>query len=272
MIAAPAHSGPALFILVIMQFSMISSSYDVPPPPHEGELPIGILHNGDRLPLVGLGGCNGVRKEHVLSALDAGYRHVDTAQAYTWGYHEDEVGDAIQESPVDRSDMFIQSKIHPEDLGYEATKKAVAVSLDRLHVSHLDSMLLHKPRCWAGACRKEPEGTWQESWLALEELYDAGQVGAIGICDVDESLMADLLRQRTKPHIIQNWMDPFHQDKKIRQRCKEKQIQYQAYSLLGTQWLHHRGYASNPVLNDPTLQSIAKNHGVDVAQVVINCK
>lgn len=131
-------------------------------------------------------------------------------------------------------------------------------------------MLLHKPRCWEGACQKKPSGTWQDSWLALEESYDSGEVGAIGICDVTEPLLEELLKQRIKPHIIQNWMDPFHQDKDIRKRCKEEKIQYQAYSTLGNQWLHHRGHNRNPVLTNPTLRSIADSHDVDVAQVVIN--
>lgn len=126
------------------------------------------LSNGRGLPLLGLGCASGVRRSHVESALQLGYRLLDTAQADQWGYHEDEVGEAIQGLP--REEIFLQSKIHPQDLGYASTKRAFQVSLDRLKTSYLDAMLLHKPWCWPGACSREPEGTWQDSWRALEEL------------------------------------------------------------------------------------------------------
>lgn len=245
------------------------ASGDVPPP-HRGRFPFGTLHNGRAVPLVGLGCASGVRGRNVATALDAGYRLLDTAQAYKWGYREDEVGDAVRDSPVSRDDIFLQTKIHPEDLGYDATARAAELSFDRLHVPVVDSVLIHKPRCWEGACSRKPEGTWEESWRALEDLYTAGRIGALGICDVDDKLLDALLRQRIKPHVVQNFMDPFRQDRAVRRRCQENGILYQAYSTLGTQWVHHRGHALNPVLNSPTLLAIARGHGATVAQVVIN--
>lgn len=171
---------------------------------HNGEFPTGTLHNGVQIPLIGLGCASGVRYRHVESALKIGYQFLDTAQAYRWGYHEDEVGRALTEFlEKDNSNVFLQTKIHPEDLGYDATTKAVHKSLD-LFKGHLDSVLIHKPRCWEGACSRKPDGTWQDSWRALEDLYDQGLIKAIGICDVDDSLLNQLLRQRIKPHIIQS--------------------------------------------------------------------
>jgi diketogulonate reductase-like aldo/keto reductase len=241
------------------------------------KVPTATLHNGVVLPLVGLGCASGVREHHVSSALSAGYRFFDTAQSYNWGYHEDEVGAAIQkfrnkngaEDPI-----VVQTKIHPEDLGYEATKRAVQKSLGRLKVHTLDSVLIHKPHCWEGACTKVPEGTWQESWKALEEFYEAGTITkSIGICDVSSiGLLEELLSQKIKPHVIQNWMDPFHQDTLMRKRIQDHGILYQAYSSLGTQWHHHKGHTKNPVTNHPTLLQIAEAHGpdVDVGQVVVH--
>jgi diketogulonate reductase-like aldo/keto reductase len=251
----------------------------------ETNVPTAVLSNGIRIPLVGLGCASGVRKSHVISALEAGYRFLDTAQSYNWGYHEDEVGAAANEffenhrdssEEEDEDDdvpngIFLQTKIHPEDLGYEATKRAVKLSLSRLQVEYIDSVLIHKPRCWEGACRKQPEGTWQDSWKALEEFYEAGVVRAIGICDVDDRLFQELLAETNiPPHIIQNWMDPMHQDVHMRERCKKSGIQYQAYSTLGTQWVHHRGIKENPVLNNPTLLALAEKYHVHVAQIVIH--
>lgn len=232
-------------------------------------VPVARLSNRRQLPLVGLGCSSGLRRDHVLSALRLGYRHLDTAQAYQWGYHEDEVGQALAESEVPRSEVFVQSKIHPTDLGFEATHRAFQISLQRLGGSYVDSMLIHKPQCWPGACDKTPEGTWQESWQALQELHRAGKVHAIGICDVDDGILNELLQMDQMPHIIQNWMDPFHQDVHLRERCKKEGIQYQGYSTLGPQWVHFRGHKENPVLNNPTLRSIARRHNATVAQVVI---
>lgn len=214
-----------------------------------------------------------MREKHIEMALSTGYRFLDTAQSYSWGYHEDEVGSAVYQHTTNtiEQDVFIQTKIHPEDLGYKATKRAVNISLKRLRLPSIDSVLIHKPRCWEGACNKEPEGTWQDSWKALEELYEAGIIRhAIGMCDVDDKILDELLTQKVKPHIIQNWMDPLNQDTHMRNRCQREGIQYQAYSSLGTQWVHHRGHRENPVLKNPTLVSVAENYMVDVAQIIIN--
>uniref|UniRef100_A0A7S4S061 NADP-dependent oxidoreductase domain-containing protein n=1 Tax=Ditylum brightwellii TaxID=49249 RepID=A0A7S4S061_9STRA len=88
----------------LMQFCNSKTTY-IPPAPHEGEFPTTTLSNGDIIPLVGLGGCSHVRKAHILSALDIGYRYFDTAQAYNWGYKEEDVGDVIHDSYVDRTDI-----------------------------------------------------------------------------------------------------------------------------------------------------------------------
>jgi diketogulonate reductase-like aldo/keto reductase len=232
--------------------------------------------------MVGLGSASGVKYSHVISAIEVGYRFVDTAQSKSWGYTEEDVGNALLGTQMRYEDqsngeyVFVQTKIHPEDLGYESTKKMIAVSLDRLRVSSLDSILIHKPHCWPGACTREPEGTWHDSWVALMEAYDTGTVRSIGMCDIDEHLLDEMLAKRIGPHIIQNWFDPYHQDKVFRQRIQrhniehpQRRILYQGYSSLGTQWFHHKGYTENPVLTNPTLISIALNYGVSVPQVVI---
>lgn len=236
------------------------------------EIPTSTLSNGIEIPLVGLGCASGVRKEHVLTALQAGYRYLDTAQAHQWGYHEEEVAEAILESTdVTRQDVFVVTKIHPENLGYVATHHAVQESLNQPGFEgYLDAVLIHKPRCWEGACKAKPDGTWQESWKALEELYDTGLVRAIGICDVDHGILDELLEQRIQPHIIQNWYDPFYQQDDLRERIQKHHILFQAYSSLGTQW-KMKGLDKNPVLANVELITMAKEYQVPgPAQVVIN--
>mmetsp|Transcript_11639 Transcript_11639/g.25513 ORF Transcript_11639/g.25513 Transcript_11639/m.25513 type:complete len:452 (+) Transcript_11639:723-2078(+) len=246
-------------------------------------VPTFTLANNITIPLVGLGSASGVTYPHVQSAIGVGYRYVDTAQSHSWGYREEDVGKAVHDVKRDwyndgNTDeyVFVQTKIHPQDLGYHSTQKAIQLSLKRLKVTSLDSVLIHKPRCWEGICSHEPEGTWQDSWVALEEAVDAGTVRSIGICDVDNQLLDELLQKRIGPMVIQNWFDPFHQDTHFRRRIErhnqlhpESKILYQGYSSLGTQWFHHKGYTENPVLNHPTLQSIAQGYGATVPQVVI---
>ncbi|KAL3804007.1 hypothetical protein HJC23_006398 [Cyclotella cryptica] len=253
-------------------------------------VPTFTLANNITIPLIGLGSASGVGYLHVDSAIKAGYRFIDTAQSASWGYKEHEVGNAVFDAKRRWEDwkngdaddyVFVQTKIHPQDLGYKSTKAAISRSLSNLRVSSLDSVLLHKPRCWEGVCDHEPEGTWEDSWKALEEAYDDGIVRSIGICDVDDYLLDRLLTKRIKPTIIQNWLDPYHQDKKLRERIAdinmqheekgllEGKILYQAYSTLGTQW-KMKGYAENPVFDNYLLKNIAKKHGVSVPQVLIN--
>ena len=253
-------------------------------------VPTFALANNITVPLVGLGSASGVGYQHVNSAIKAGYRFVDTAQSVSWGYKESEVGDAVFDSKMRYEDwksgdaseyVFVQTKIHPQDLGYKATKAAIELSLSKLRVTSLDSVLLHKPRCWEGVCSKVPEGTWEDSWKALEEAYDAGLIRSIGICDVDNHLLDRLLTKRIKPTIIQNWFDPFNQDKKLRERIStinkqqdekgltDGKILYQGYSTMGTQW-KMRGYETSPVFSSYVLKNIAKKYQVSIPQILIN--
>lgn len=172
--------------------------------------------------------------------------------------------------------VFVQTKIHPEDLGHHSTKRALQLSFERLQVTILDSVLIHKPRCWEGVCDHEPEGTWHDAWEVLQDAMDSGTVRSIGMCDVEDGLLVELQTKRIGPMIIQNWFDPFHQDKVFRHVLEHhneisppnKRILYQGYSTLGTQW-SHQGYTQNPVLTSPILQTIASKYGATIPQVVI---
>jgi diketogulonate reductase-like aldo/keto reductase len=296
LVAHPSHAAAAM--------TTTNATNDTP----MTNVPNFTLYNDITLPMIGLGSASGVRYPHVTSAIKrAGYKFVDTAQSHAWGYAEEDVGRAVHDAglryedavivddaagndggsggggpmsasstTMDSDYVFVQTKIHPEDLGYESTRRMIRVSLDRLQSSYLDSILIHKPHCWPGACTRIPEGTWHDTWDALMEAMDDGIVRAVGMCDVDSRILDELLDKRITPHIVQNWFDPFHQDREVRRRIYEhnalhpdSRIFYQGYSTLGTQWYHHRKYPNNPVLNDPTLLSIASKHDATVPQVVI---
>ena len=113
------------------------------------------------------------------------------------------------------------------------------------------------------------EGSWLDSWAVLEEFYNQGKLKAIGVCNVRLGELNELLTvAKIKPHIVQNWMDPLHQDVEVRGVCAEHGIVYQAYSTLGTQHAAG-GDGTNPILEHPRLHQLAQQLGQGVAQVVL---
>ena len=133
------------------------------------------------MPMVGFGCAGQLGRTALGHALAAGYMLFDTAQATEW-YAEPELGAAIRASNVSRESLFLTSKLHPRDLGEQSTLKAFPRSLASLGTSYLDAFLLHYPRCFGDLCGPTPaEGTWRDSWRALESLYERGEVRAIGV-------------------------------------------------------------------------------------------
>jgi len=222
-------------------------------------VPVARLRNGVEYPLIGLGCASGVREEHVLSAVQQGYRLLDTAAAYEWGYREDEVGRALARSGL-RREVFVQTKIRT--LPGVDVRAAVEACMSRLKVDRLDAVLLHKP-----------EGDWLGGWRVLEGLHREGLVSAIGASDLNEEKLCRLLAAAQEPPmILQNWFEPFHQDGGVRALCQRHGIVYQSFSLLGTQWpmiLKQPRGLPNPVRNHPVLQAMAVRHGRSVPQVIL---
>eukprot|EP00966_Prymnesium_polylepis_P110479 2556090-Prymnesium_polylepis.1 len=115
-------------------------------------------------------------------------------------------------SGFDRAKLFLTSKLHPRDLGEQATLDAFPNSLRRLNTTYLDAFLLHYPHCFGNLCAKEPQGTWRESWRALEQLHAEGRVRAIGVSNFSPQELEELIaHSKVKPHLVQSWMDPLHQ-------------------------------------------------------------
>lgn len=225
-----------------------------------GAVPVARLRNGLAYPMIGLGCASGVREEHVLSAIEQGYRLLDSAAAYEWGYREDEVGRALVRSGK-RKDVFVQTKIRT--LPSVDVRAAVKACMERLQTDYLDSVLIHKP-----------EGDWLASWKVLEELYREGVVRAIGATDLNEERLSKLLSiAQEPPMILQNWFEPFHQDGGgVRELCKRHGIVYQSFSLFGTQWpmmLKLPSGSPNPVRSNPVLKNIAARHNRSVPQVLL---
>eukprot|EP00600_Ochromonadales_sp_CCMP1393_P000199 CAMPEP_0174985848 /NCGR_PEP_ID=MMETSP0004_2-20121128/18584_1 /TAXON_ID=420556 /ORGANISM="Ochromonas sp., Strain CCMP1393" /LENGTH=333 /DNA_ID=CAMNT_0016238571 /DNA_START=435 /DNA_END=1436 /DNA_ORIENTATION=+ len=233
------------------------------------------------LPSVGFGtaGLGGTTHDTVLQSLKLGVRMIDSAQAQEW-YQEQGVGSGITAFKAENSEkIYIVTKVHPRSFGLEKMDSRLALSREYLQSDTLDAVLLHSPWCWPGHCSTEEQKIgWQSGWKHLEELKEKHHIHNIGVSNFHLDLMKDLVANvaTKKVSTVQNWMDPFHQDRGVREFAQHHGIQYMAYSSLGTQWgnankrrLAALGITGNPVLNSPVLQDIAQKHASSVPQVVL---
>jgi diketogulonate reductase-like aldo/keto reductase len=182
------------------------------------------LNNGVTLPRLGLGvfraAQGGEARRAVLSALEAGYRHVDTAQSYG---NERDVGMAIRESGLARQDIFVTSKLYAGYRGFDAALQAFDQSLARLGLEQLDLFLLHWP---------VPESRL-DSWRALERVYHEGRVRAIGVSNFMVHHLEELARHaEVPPAVNQIEVSPFLQQREVRDWCRGHEIVVEAYSPL----------------------------------------
>ena len=143
------------------------------------------LNDGNKIPAVGFGvfliPADGPTYDAVRTALDAGYRHIDTAAAY---FNEADVGRAVRDSGIPREEIFITSKLWLQDYGYEAAKKGLDTSLEKLGMDYVDLYLLH-----------QPYGDVAGAWKALEEAKAAGEVRSIGVSNMTPKIQQRELRE-----------------------------------------------------------------------------
>jgi len=228
------------------------------------------LSNGVIMPRIGFGTAGlGCERSHraVLEALLVGYRHIDTAQANEW-YCEEAVGRAILESGVPREELFLVSKQHPRDHGWERTTRMFHNTLSNLHTDHMDLFLLHYPRCWGTLCQgTPPAGTWKDAWRALEDMVQQKRVRAIGVSNFSPEELDELMEYaHIKPTVVQSHSDPLISNSRLQQRAEAHGLVYTAYSSLGTQHGYDR---PNPVLTNPVINEIAQMEGRSPAQIVL---
>ncbi|WP_422082680.1 aldo/keto reductase [Ulvibacterium sp.] len=180
------------------------------------------LHNGVHMPYFGLGTYQSDNDQEAIDAvrwaLDAGYRHVDTASVYK---NEEGVGRGIQESSVAREEVFVVSKVWNSDQGYESTLKAFEDSLKRLQLKYLDLYLVHWP----------VTGSYKDTWRAMEKLYAEGRVKAIGVSNFLRHHLEDLLQTaEVVPMVNQMEFHPYLVQQDLVDFCASKNIQYEAWS------------------------------------------
>ena len=210
------------------------------------------LNNGVTMPLMGLGVFQvtdqQVCKASVLSALKTGYRLIDTAACYG---NEKAVGEAIRESGLDRKELFLTSKVWIQDAGYEKTMKSFEKTLENLGTDYLDLYLIHMPY-----------GDYHGSWRAMEELYRAGKIRAIGVCNFLPDRLTDLiLSHEVVPAVNQIELHPFCQQRALRKIMAQYHIAPMAWAPFAE--------GQNGIFTHPVLTEIGRPYGKTAAQVVL---
>jgi len=209
------------------------------------------LHDDVEIPLLGFGTfkmADGTEVEQaVTTALELGYRHIDTAMIYR---NETGVGRAIAASGIDRSEVFVTTKVWNTDQGYEPTLAAIDASLDRLGMDRVDLYLVHWPK---------PHHT-ADTWRAMEEILASGKARAIGVSNYLIHHLDQLAETATvMPSINQIEFSPHLQSPELVGYCSDRGIAVEAWSPL------KRGR----IIDDPELSVIAATHDVTVSQVVL---
>jgi len=210
-----------------------------------------LLHDSIPMPLVGLGVFQTEEGDEVENAvrwaLEAGYRHIDTASLYR---NERGVGRAVAESELPREDVFVTTKVWNTEQGYGSTKQSLQDSLDRLRMEYVDLFLIHWPN----------DELTADTWRAMEELKADGLTRAIGVSNFLEPHLEHLLAGASvAPSVNQVEFHPHNQEWDLVDFCRENGIAYEAWSPL------KRGR----ILDDDTLTTVAATHSVSVAQVIV---
>ena len=210
------------------------------------------LNDGNKIPVVGFGVFtipnDGPTYDAVLQALKVGYRHIDTAAAY---FNESDVGKAVRDSGIPREEIFITSKLWLQDYGYEAAKKGLAASLEKLGMDYIDLYLLH-----------QPYGDVAGAWKALEEAKEDGVLKSIGVSNMTPKIWKEFLPQAsTIPAVNQVECNPFFQQKELKALLAEHDVKIEAYQPLGS------GNAA--MLSHPAVTKIAEKYGKNAGQIVL---
>jgi diketogulonate reductase-like aldo/keto reductase len=220
------------------------------------------LNNGVEMPALGLGVFQtppDETRDAVRSALDVGYRHIDTAAAYG---NEHQVGEAVHSSDLDRSEVFLETKVWISDYGYDETLHAFEKSARKLGVEQIDLLILHQ------ALPSAFDRTL-EAYRALETLLAGGKVRSIGVSNfMVEHLTALLDRATAVPAVNQIECHPYFQQREVQNLGAEHGILTQAWSPIGGITFYRDG-SHGSTLDDPVIGDIATAHAKTPAQVML---
>jgi diketogulonate reductase-like aldo/keto reductase len=220
------------------------------------------LNNGVEMPALGLGVFQtppDETRDAVRAALGSGYRHIDTAAAYS---NEGQVGEAVHSSDLYRSEVFLETKIWISDYGYDETLHGFEKSARKLGVGQIDLLILHQPLPSAF-------DRTLEAYRALETLLADGKVRAIGVSNFMVEHLTMLLAQATvAPAVNQIEVHPYFAQRELQDFNAGHGILTQAWSPIGGMTIY-RGGGRGRTLDDPVIRAIARGHGKTAAQVML---
>lgn len=210
------------------------------------------LNNGIQMPLLGFGVFQMTAPSEceraVIDAIDVGYRLIDTAASYQ---NETQVGNALKQSGIARNELFVTTKLWLQDTHYEGTKAQFERSLNRLQLDYVDLYLIH-----------QPYGDVHGAWHAMEELYQAGKVRAIGVSNFHPDRLADLMAfNKIIPAVNQIEVNPFNQQLHGVPWMQSRTIQPEAWAPFAE--------GRNGLFQNPLLTAIGEKYGKSVGQVVL---
>lgn len=210
------------------------------------------LNDGVKIPAIGFGvfmipadgsTCNAVRE-----ALDAGYRHIDTATAY---FNEEEVGKAVRDSGIPREEIFVTSKLWLSQYGYEGAKRGIDRSLKKLGLDYIDLYLLH-----------QPYGDVVGAWKALEEAKAEGKIRSIGVSNMTPKIWNNFVPQfATLPSVNQIECNPFSQQKAMRAIMDKYDVKVECWYPLG--------HGNAELLRHPTIAALAEKYSKNAGQIIL---
>ena len=220
------------------------------------------LNNGVKIPQLGLGTWfidDDKTADAVKAAIELGYRHIDTAQAYG---NERGVGEGIRTCGVPREELFVVSKVAAEHKTYEEAKAGIDETLKKMGLDYLDMMIIHSPQPWVEANQSENryvEGN-RAAWRALEEAYSEGKLKAIGVSNFQISDLESLMETaEIKPMVNQVLCHISNTPLELIDFCQKNDIAIEAYSPI----------AHGEILSQPEIKAIADKYGVSVPQLCI---
>ncbi|MBV9869431.1 MAG: aldo/keto reductase [Frankiaceae bacterium] len=212
------------------------------------------LNNGQTIPQFGFGVFQVKPEETVdatIAALEAGYRHIDTAQMYG---NEREVGEAVRKFGIDRDEVFITSKLNNGYHRPDDARAAFDLTMETIGLEYLDLFLIHWP------LPTLYDGDFVSTWRVLEEFYRDGRARSIGVSNFQVNHINRLAAEcDVVPAVNQIEVHPYLTQTELREHCADKQIAVEAWSPI----------ARGQVLDDPTVTSIAAGHDKTPAQVVL---
>ncbi len=212
-----------------------------------------ILSNGKKIPSIGFGVFrmenSEVSKDIIINALEMGYRHIDTATAYS---NEEIVGQAIRESGIKREELYITTKLSTQDMTDDNAKKAFMTSLEKLQLDYVDLYLTHWP----------VKDKFVKGYLEMEKFHEQGLIKTLGVSNCHVRHLNDLEKEcNIMPLVNQIEVNPYLDNEELVEYCKSRNILIEAYSPL----------CSNKadVLNESILKEIGAKYGKSSAQVIL---